>query len=128
MEIATIKEKAEQLYALRQEIGQIEERHAAELESLKKQRDLLQASLIEDMTIGEIASLKVASGETFTKAVRKSVAIVNEFMALEWAKEHGAVTVDTKIIAQKVKDGIELPADIFRPVETNYISVRKPTK
>lgn len=123
-EVTSIKEKSERLYALRRQLGEIDEAHKKATEELKAERDKLQAELVADMEQLGVASLKVASGDTFTKAIRRSAVVVNPVRALEWAKEHGAISIDSRIMAQKVKDGVELP-DAFKLNETAYISVRR---
>ena len=62
MEVSTLTQKAEQLHELRRQIARLDEIHEQETEPL-----------IADMNTGGVKSLKVSTGETFTKAVRQSV-------------------------------------------------------
>lgn len=124
MELQELREKSERLYDLRREIEQIEDTHDTILEPLKQERDAIQGEVIAGMSELKLASFKVEAGDTFTKAVRKSVAIIDPYRALEWAKEKGAVTIDTKLVAQMYRDGKELP-EAFQARETEYIAVRR---
>lgn len=125
MELQELRDKSEKLYALRREIDKRDQEHRMVMEPLEQERDALQGEVLAALNELQLASFKVASGETFTKAVRKSIVILDPYRALEWAKEHGAVSVDSKLVAQMYKDGKQLP-EAFQPRETEYISVRKP--
>lgn len=124
MELDTLRAKSEQLYQLRREIENKNDEHKMIMEPLEQERDALQGEVIAAMTELKLASFKVEAGDTFTKAVRKSVAIIDPYKALEWAKSTGAVTIDTKLVGQWYKDGKELP-EAFQPRFTDYIAVRK---
>jgi hypothetical protein len=124
MEVSEITALAEKLYTLRKEIDHRDEEHDLIMSPLKQERDQAQADLIAALNATGLASLKVSSGDTFTKAQRRTVAVIDPYRALEWAKEAGAVKIDTALVAQMVKDGKELP-EAFRPEVTEYISVRK---
>lgn len=120
-----IKTKAEQLYQVRTKINELEDGIKEQTKTLKTERDELQAQLIDQMNKAELASIKVSSGESYAKATRKGVAVSNEASALKWAKENSAVSIDRRLVAQKLKDAKKLPAG-FEAVESVYISVRKP--
>lgn len=124
MEIKDITALAEHLYTLRREIDALDEAHDMKMEGIKAERDEAQVQLITSMNENNLKSLAVTSGDTFTKAERRSVSVIDPYRALEWAKEAGAVKIDTALIAQMVKDGKELPT-AFRPEITEYIAVRK---
>lgn len=123
-DITSIKEKSERLYQVRRELAALDEAHKKATEGLNIEKDVLQREVIEEMEAIGVASLKVSSGDTFTKAIRRSVAVTNPLVGLVWAKENNAVSIDSRLIAQKVKDGVTLP-DAFEVRETPYISVRK---
>ena len=125
--VQMLQEKGEKLYNLRKVIGDIEDRHEAELGTLKQQRDMLQDELLEDFKRIGLFSIKLASGTTVVRAVRKGVEVTSEAMAFSWAYANRAVRIDTRLIAQKLEDalktGAELPAG-FQAKEIDYISVR----
>jgi len=87
------------------------------------ERDGLQASLIAALKGAGMASVKLESGETYSKSSRKGFEIVNEPHALKWAVENMAVSIDKRIVAQKLKDASEIP-ECFKVVESEYISIR----
>ena len=122
--IQRIQDSAEKLYEIRQRIYQKEEESKKELEALKMERDAVQAVLLAEMNKNGLSSMKVRSGDSFTRSVRKSIEIVSEMGALKWALENHAVTVNKILVAQKLKDTKEVP-NCFDIVETEYISVRK---
>jgi hypothetical protein len=122
--IKRITDKAERLYSVRREIEAKEEEHKKSVESLKIERDALQASLLDELKKNELSSIKVSSGDSFTKAVRKGLNITDERKALMWAKERNAVSIDKIRAAAMLKEAKELPEG-FEYAETEYISVRK---
>lgn len=124
MTIIEITTNANRLYEVRQAIDAKKEAQKKELESLEQERDLLQLQLIKDLKENNLASIKVSSGDTFTKAVRQGFEINDELRAIEWAIENRAVSVNRVIMAQKLKDVEEIPKWATK-VETEYISVRK---
>lgn len=119
-----IQKKAEQLYALRQQINEREEKMRAEVEALKTARDALQDELVASLDDIGIKSIKVTSGDSFTLASRKGFRILNETRALAFAKEHNAVKVDSLALA-KIIEKEEMKPDWAEAVESKYISVRK---
>lgn len=125
--IQKITEKAEQLRAIRESITAREQEMKAELDSMKTERDALQASLLADMQKHKMLSVKVETGESFIRGKKQSIEIVSEVGALKWALEHKAYAVDKRIVAQKLKGMTDIP-NCFELVESEFISVRKPTK
>lgn len=125
--IERITEKAEKLYQIRQLIEKKEEECKRELESLKTERDVIQELLLISLNKQGLKSIKVSSGDSIYKGTRRGVTIINEFRALEWAKENGAVNIDKVMVAQKLKDATTIPSG-FELVQTEFISVRKATK
>lgn len=124
--IKRITDTAEKLHQIRQAIAAKEEENKRELEAMKTERDAIQAALLAELNKQGLSSVKVASGDTFTKSKRVGIEITRsgEPFALKWAIEHGAIAVNKVIAAQKLKDAKELPIG-FQRVETEYISVRK---
>lgn len=122
--IKRIQERAEKLAELRKVIAEKEEACKAELETLKAQRDAVQALLMADMKENGILSQKVSSGDSFSLSKRKGIEITNDTFALKWAIENMAVSVNKTLVAQKLKDAGEIPSG-FEIVETEFISVRK---
>lgn len=122
--IKRITETAERLYAIRKEISVLEEENKAKLDVMKTQRDLLQETLLVELNRNGLASIKVASGDNFSKGSRKSLEIKSEAHALKWAVEHDAVTINKILVTQKLKDAKDIPS-FFEFVDTEFISVRK---
>lgn len=122
--INRIQENAEKLYDLRKLIAEKEEENKRDLEALKTERDAIQSGLISEMNKNGLASLKVKSGDTFTKSSRKSLEVVDELGALKWSIQNMAVSINKTIVAQKLKDIPEIPP-FFKEIETEFISVRK---
>jgi len=123
--LTKITSKAERLYEIRKLISDKEDALKLELEALKTERDVVQLELIADLNKTGLESIKVASGETYTKAIRKGISITNEVFALKWALEAKAVKIDTLVASQLLRNATELPEGI-EAVSTEYISVRKP--
>jgi hypothetical protein len=122
--IKRITEKAEQLYNLRRQIEAKEEENRQELETLKAERDAVQALLLDSLKKNDLASIKVSSGDSFIRQSRKSIEIVSPPHALNWAIEHRTVSIDKRLVAQALKDLKDIPAG-FEVVESEYINVRK---
>lgn len=127
MEIKTLQQKAQRLHDLRSTIALREEELKQLLTPLKTARDELQEELLADMRENEVATLKVDSGESYVRAVRKGIQVTLEAHARKWAIENGAVQIDRRLVAQALKDATELP-DGFERVETPYISIRSSKK
>ena len=81
-EINKIKEKAEALYNTRKAIAKIEEEARKHTTELKMQKDTLQTELIALMNEVELSSIKVSSGESYSKASRNGIGIINPEQAL----------------------------------------------
>lgn len=124
MEIKNLQQKAERLDEIRSAITQKEEELKKELEPLKAERDHLQEELLSDMHRENVATLRLESGNMYTRATRKGIAITNEVAARTWAKENNAFSVDRRLVAQYLGKAEELPEG-FEKVENNYISIRK---
>jgi len=125
--IQRLTDTAEKLYDVRKSIEAVKAERDKIIAPLELERDALQEVLIAELNKNELASIKVKSGDSFTKAIRRSVAVVNEVFALDWAKKNGAVKVDTTLAAQKLKEVETLPEG-FSLVQSEYISVRKASK
>ena len=121
--IERIKGNAEQLAAIRAQINEIEQAAKAQTDALKAKREELQLSLITDLKKEGLASIKTDAGESYILSKRKGVNIVNDALALTWAIENRAVSIDRRIVATKLAKTDELP-DGFELVETEFISVR----
>lgn len=122
-----MRTKAEALGALRARITEMDEAHRAATDPLKRERDELNASLLEDLKKYDLKTVKSGSGESFTRAVRKSVGIMDPRLALTWATEHGAISIDKVRAGAMLKAAKELPAG-FEFVEVEYMSIRAPKK
>jgi hypothetical protein len=121
--IERIKENAEQLAAIRAEIGDIEDAAKAKTDVLKAKREDLQMALIADLKKEGLASIKTSAGDSYLLSKRKGVNIVNDALAMEWAIENRAITIDRRMVATRLAKADEIP-DGFELVETEFISVR----
>lgn len=119
-----IKSKAERLYEVRKAIETIEEEVKNKIESLKTERDVTQLELIILMKEVDLSSIKISSGDSYSKAVRHGLAITSELKAMSWAKENHAIKIDLEEVKKKLKDSEKLPEG-FTPTTVEYISVRK---
>lgn len=123
--IERIKEKAEQLASVRASINRVEEEHRLIVDALKTQRDTLQEDLLVALRKEDLASIKTSAGETYARVPKRSLNITNEIVALNWAIEHRAVSINKIFAMQELKNEKEMPAG-FEIIESEYISVRKP--
>lgn len=123
-----IKTLGERLYQLRRQITDAEEASRLSVAPMKEEKERVQGELIAAFKAAGIASIKVAAGDTVTVANRAAYAILNPISAFFWAKEHGAVKIDSIALKQKLEqaDPATLPEGVFSPVVEEYISVRKP--
>ena len=123
--IDKIKAKAEELASIRQQIDAIEEATKAAIEPLKEARECLQMELLEQFKKHELSSIKTNDGCSYARATRKGVEVISEVFALDWASKNHCVRIDSRLVAQKLKDATEMPAG-FEAKEVEYISVRRP--
>ena len=100
-EIEQLKQLAERLYETRKAIVQIEEEAKKHTDELKTSRDILQTEIIELMNEVGLSSIKTASGESYAKAKRKGIAILNPTQALFWDRDNGCYKIDKILLAQK---------------------------
>ena len=125
--IQKITDKAEQLYQVRQSIRKMEEDTKKVLDVLKAEKSTLQDDLIAELNEQGLSSIKVSSGDSFTKVVKHGVEVTNEATAIEWAIQNRAVNINKIVAGQILKNVKEMPAG-FQLSETEYISVRKAKK
>lgn len=127
--IERIKAKAEELREVRDLIAEIEEAAKQKTDELKAKREQLQTELILGFNKEGLSSIKTDDGSTYAKSVRKGVEVTNENMAIDWAIDNRAVTINKVLVKQKleplINKGKPLP-DGFVYKEVEYISVRKP--
>lgn len=122
--IDTITKKAEALYDIRREIERIEEENREKLAAKKLERDALQEALLDSLRKHKLSSIKVANGDSFTRARRKMYEVTLLPHALAWATKNKCVSIDKRLVSQKLGKMDEIPAG-FEMVESEYISVRK---
>lgn len=122
--IENIKNKAKYLTEIRAKISAIEDEAKKQTEELKLARDATQIELIEELKKEGLGSIKTDSGDSYTLAKRKGVAVVNEVFALNWAIINRCVAIDRRLVAQKLKDATEIPKG-FDYQESEYISIRR---
>lgn len=121
--IERIKDNAEQLAAIRSQINEIEAAAKVQTDALKAQREDLQLSLIADLKKEGLASIKTNAGESYILSKRKGVNITNDALALSWAIENRAISIDRRMVATRLAKVDEVPVG-FELVETEFISVR----
>lgn len=125
--ITKMQDKAERLWEIRHEIYEIEELSKIRLDQLKAIRDSVQDELLADMNKNGLVSLKVKSGDSFYKGSKQSIEITNEVLALKWARDNNAYSINKIMVAQKLKDLTEVPNG-FKVEMRDFISVRKAKK
>jgi hypothetical protein len=123
--IERIKARAEALAFIRLEIAALEEAHRQELEQKKASRDTIQNELLVELRKEGLTSIKTSNGDSYSRATRRGVDIINPIAALSWAKEHGAIAIDRRLVAQRLAEFEKMPPG-FQLVETEFISVHKP--
>ena len=121
--IERIKNNAEQLADIRAQICAIEAATKVQTDALKAKREDLQMALIADLKKEGLASIKTDAGESYILSKRKGVNIVNDALALKWAIENRAITIDRRMVATRLAKVDEMPQG-FELVETEFISVR----
>jgi hypothetical protein len=121
--IERIKDNAEQLAAIRAQINEIEEAAKERTDVLKAAREALQTALIADLKKEGLASIKINTGESYILSERKGVNIINDALALKWAIENHAVSIDRRMVATKLAKVDEMPKG-FELVKSEFISVR----
>lgn len=119
-----IKSKAERLYEVRKAIETIEAEVKNKTEELKAERDVTQVELIYLMKEVDLSSIKISTGDSYSKAVRHGLTITSDLKAMAWANKNHAVKIDLEEVKRKLKDVQELPEG-FAPITTEYISIRK---
>lgn len=121
--IERIKDNAEQLAAIRAEINAIEEATKLQTDALKAKREVLQVALIADLKKEGLASIKTSGGDSYILSKRKGVNIINDALAMQWAIDNRAISIDRRVVAARLAKAEELPQG-FEMVETEFISVR----
>ena len=121
--INRIKENAEQLAAIRAQINEIEDAAKSQTDVLKNQREELQMALIADLKKEGLASIKTNAGDSYILSKRKGVNIVNDALALNWAIENRAISIDRRMVATRLAKAEDIPPG-FELVESEFISVR----
>lgn len=111
---------AEELREIRKQMAEIK---MTTIDPLKEKADQLSEMLIKELTNQGWKNVKLDTGEVFTKAVRQSLQITDETLALKWGIEHEAIKVDTTKATKIMRRQIALP-DGFEMKETEYLSVR----
>lgn len=130
----TFQEKCKTLFEIRQTIGLAEKELADKLIPLKEQRDALQMEVMEEMkSSGQFSSR--FDFATITRAVRKSVQVIDESKVIAWlkkkklAKEYTQVRLADHFSAlQKEMAKTGQLADGCELRETEYISISLPSK
>ena len=121
--IERIKGNAERLAAIRAQINEIEAAVKLQTDALKAEKEDIQSSLIADLKKEGLASIKTNNGESYILSKRKGVNIVNEAVAINWAIDNRAISIDRRIVAAKLAK-LDVMPDGFELVETEFISVR----
>ncbi len=117
-----ITDIAQQLFELKNEVKEIEDKQKAELAPKKEQLDKLQSALIEELTKNNLKSIKTETAN-FSMATRTGFNFVNEIEARKWAKENDAFSIDKRIAAQILAKQEELP-EFVKKTETNYLTIK----
>lgn len=129
-----LKEIAEHLRSIRAQIAEEEEKIMERLSPLKEERDRLQLLLMQKFDEEGIASIKASDGTNYSKAIRKSVNVLNPIEADKWAIEHNWAKINLKAAERAILGLLESPervaevSNIFELRETPYVSIRKTEK
>lgn len=121
-----IQQLSTELLALKNEIKEIEERHALELDPKKALLTKLQTTFIDELTKMGLKSIKTDTAN-FALASRTGFKFTNEIEAMKWAKKNNAVSIDKRLAGQVLKDLEKLPAFIEK-VEQSYLTIKENTK
>lgn len=121
-----IQELSTQLLALKKEIAEIEERQSLEIDPKKEQLKMLQGKFIDALTAQGLKSIKTEQAN-FAIASRHGFKFINEIAAMKWAIKNKAISIDSRLAAQKLKD-VEVLPDFIQKVESNYLTIKETIK
>lgn len=122
----TITETSMAILELQRELKQEEEIYKEKTDPKKHALDTLKGELIDKLTEQGLKSIKTADAN-FAIASRKGYSFNNEIEAMKWATKHKAVSIDKRLMAQKLKDMEKLPAFV-KPIENNYLTIKETNK
>lgn len=74
-----------------------------------------------------VNNVSLDTGEKYTRVVKKALEITNEAFALKWAIDSHAVKIDSRLVAQKLKD-VETTPPGFKYIEREEVRVTKPSE
>lgn len=114
-------EVANELKVLREKIAKIKAEKIAPLDEQEKE---LSAILIDILKKQGLKTIKIDSGELFTRATRSTIKVTDDAKAYNWASENNALRIDTTKCGQILRRELDLPNG-FKEVTSEYLSVRK---
>lgn len=124
----TVKAMAEAgvlLKELRAKKNAIEEAARLAKEPVDKDIDLIEQKLLIGLKELGLSNISLDTGEKITRSVKQGLLVTNEYFATQWAKENGAVKIDLRMAAQKLKELETMPAG-FEKAEREEIRVTLP--
>lgn len=121
-----IQELSTQLLELKKEIAEIEEKQKAELDPKKAMLRTLQEKFIEALTSQGLKSIKTEQAN-FALASRVGFRFTNEIEAMKWAVKNKAISIDSRLAGQKLKD-LEVLPDFIEKIESNYLTIKETIK
>jgi hypothetical protein len=121
MKTLKVTRLAQELRGKQEKLEEMKKTLCAPLEATIEE---LREELLEEMKLTAMRDLKLETGEMFVRSERVSFKVLNEQRALDWAKEHNALKLDTTKANKLLKREFNLPAG-FEEQRTEYLSVRK---
>lgn len=117
--------KAEKLYQIRQSIDALKDKYDRATFDLKREKEALQFLLIKEMKAANQKKVEsLDSRIPITLKTAKSLQVVDEEMAYQWAIEHSAISINKDKVESEMK-AQDIVAPGFAVVESEYISVGK---
>ena len=129
----TLQEKTQKLISLRKEIDDLDLEYEARVAPMKAEKEELQKEILKAMGNEGQYSARFEFA-TVTRAVRKSLSVVDEKELVKHLKETGLSDYVSErpnelfegVKKEAVKNGVALPGTELR--ETEYISLKEPEK
>ncbi len=120
-----LTERANKLKELRQKRDEIYAEYRTEVDPIEVEIEKLNIEILAGFKAIGVNTIKLDTGESYTRVVKQGVEIIDEPHALQWAKEHNLVSINKILLKQELKNYKELPP-FFKAVELEEVRVTKP--
>lgn len=117
-----LTENAQKLYEIRHQITQMKEANKNALAPYEEEEEQLEQVVFKDMADNGVKTLRVENGDVFFRGLRSSFKAVTG-KAIEWAVEHGVVSVDMRKAQTLLRREMTLPEG-FERVETPFLTIK----